>query len=267
MRALARMGPIGALLLAIWSGGAAAVEVERLYEAKARVSGQIEATRAQGFISSLEAVLIKVSGDPRVVTQPRVRRALRNAGQLVQDFSYRDLLAHLPVHDEQGTRDRPYELTVRFLPEKIDGLLRDVGRSPWGASRPRVLVVLQVDTGAMRYVLAREGERGRDQRESLTLAAERFGLPIVLPDQATAAGLAQTAAPASLDQVEKAQEADVILRGRLVWSDKALGWTAAWQLDAKPKTHRWRISGVNFDAAFRNAMGGALQILSGHGAP
>jgi len=263
MRTLVRVASIGALRLAIWSGNAAAVEVRALYEAKARVSGQVEATRVQGFASSLEAVLIKVSGDPRVVTEARVRKELRNAARLIQDFSYRDLLAHLPVHDEQGTRDRPYELTVRFAPEKIDALLRDVGRKPWGASRPRVLVVLEVETGATRYVLARDGDRGRDQRESLAVAAERFGVPIALPDQATAGDLALTA----VDQAAKAQEADVVLRGRLVWSDKALGWTAAWRLHAKDKSHRWQIRGVNFDAAFRNAMSGALQILSGHGAP
>jgi uncharacterized protein len=44
------------------------------------------------------------------------------------------------------------------------------------------------------------------------------------------------------------------------------GWGAdrrpAWQSD-----HRWQIRGVTFDAAFRNAMEGSAQILSGHGEP
>ena len=37
---------------------------------------------------------------------------------------------------------------------------------------------------------------------------------------------------------------------------------AAWQGD-----HRRQIRGVSFDAAFRNAMEGSAQILSGHGEP
>ncbi len=44
------------------------------------------------------------------------------------------------------------------------------------------------------------------------------------------------------------------------------GWGVArrpvWQGD-----HRWQICGVNFDTAFRNAMSGSAQILSGHGEP
>ena len=31
--------------------------------------------------------------------------------------------------------------------------------------------------------------------------------------------------------------------------------------------HDWQIQNVNFDAAFRSAMRGAAQVLSGHGEP
>ena len=45
------------------------------------------------------------------------------------------------------------------------------------------------------------------------------------------------------------------------------GWKAVWDFDAKGQIHHWQIQNVNFDDAFRSAMRGAAQILSGHGEP
>ena len=41
--------------------------------------------------------------------------------------------------------------------------------------------------------------------------------------------------------------------------------TGGWPIDGK--TYRWQVRGVSFDEAFRVAMGGAAQILSGNGQP
>ena len=57
------------------------------------------------------------------------------------------------------------------------------------------------------------------------------------------------------------------LAGTLSWDRDLLGWVAGWRMAAGGKEHSWGIGGVNFDAAFRNAVGGAAQILSGNGAP
>jgi hypothetical protein len=38
----------------------------------------------------------------------------------------------------------------------------------------------------------------------------------------------------------------------------------AWHLTWRGRDHAWGISGVSFDAAFRDAMQGALAVLSGH---
>ena len=60
---------------------------------------------------------------------------------------------------------------------------------------------------------------------------------------------------------------DLALAGNLLWSEQALGWIADWRMDARGKSYRWQIRGVGFDDAFRSAMSGAAQILSGHGQP
>ena len=53
-----------------------------------------------------------------------------SAGQYVSAFSYRDRLEGKPVHDEQGTYDRPHFLTCHFDPQKIDSVLKTLGRKP-----------------------------------------------------------------------------------------------------------------------------------------
>ena len=72
---------------------------------------------------------------------------------------------------------------------------------------------------------------------------------------------------ADLKAATRTVGADLPLVGRLVWSEQELGWKADWRLAPKGRIVAWRITGVNFDDAFRNAMRGAAQILSGNGEP
>jgi uncharacterized protein len=254
-------------------GGAAAAAGDDLYQAQTVVTGQGEESRGVGFADCLQQVLVKVSGDPRLGGDPRVAALARQAATLVAAFDYRDRMAGIPVHDEQGTRDRPYDLTVSFEPAKVDAALRSLGREPWRGPRPRVAVLLGVRLGTATYVLASDGARGRDQRDALAAAAGWFGLPLALPDEAAVAAAGSSfqglsaEAPPSLDAAVRALGADLALVGTLDWSEQALGWIASWRLDADGESFQWQISGVGFDDAFRNAMAGTAQILSGHGQP
>ena len=59
---------------------------------------------------------------------------------------------------------------------------------------------------------------------------------------------------------------DTALIGTLFWIAAECGWRADWRL-VWQGDHRWQIRGVSFDAAFRNAMEGSAQIISGQGEP
>ena len=272
-RATAFAGWLLCGLLLAPSAVGAGFEVGDLYQGRTIVTGQGEEERRRGFAQSLADVLVKVSGDPRVRGDPGVAKLAGRAGDLVAEFHYRDRMAGIPVHDEQGTRDRPYDLTVRFHPGEIDAALRSLGRTPWPAPRPRIVVFAGVRHGENAYMLAGEGDRSRDMREALAAASWRFGMPAVLPSPALLAESGLTAdalkdaSTASLDATAMAAGGEVALTGELVWSDHALGWESDWRLASGGKTYEWRVSGVSFDAAFRTAIGGAAQILSGHGHP
>jgi hypothetical protein len=116
--------------LFIFGDGAAAGNVDDLYQARTIVTGQGEVSRRVGFADCLEQVLVKVSGDSRLLDDPEITAMADEAGTFVADFHYRDRMAGIPVHDEQGTRDRPYDLTVSFDPTRIDTALRSLGHEP-----------------------------------------------------------------------------------------------------------------------------------------
>jgi len=217
-----------------------------LYEAVVLVTGQHADNRPDALARAFREDLVKISGDSRLADDPRVAAMATAAGDYVTGYAYRDLMAGVPLHDEQGTRQRPYALTVSFNPEKIDALLASLGVKPW-TDRPPVLVDVAVINGDVRFDLAADGSRGRDMRDALAAEARRMGMVAVLPGNAPPDA--------------------VTLAGTLTWDAAALGWTAAWSFDDDAGAHAWRISGVSFDAAFRNGLRGVAVMLSGNGDP
>ena len=248
-------------------------QTDALYRSTFVVTGSDERNRKFGITQCFAQMLVKLTGDPAIVDDPRFAGFAAQAVSYVQSFSYRDRLFGRPVHDEQGTYDRPHNLTVAFVPDKIDAVVRALGRAPWLAPRPRVVVFLGVENFKATYMLTRDGtvDRSADMRSVFAAAAERVGLSVAFPAQAELAArgfTAKTLPDAPLAELAAlAGTGDVALRGRIVFSDAALGWIATWRMEEAGQRYRWGVRGVNFDAAFRNALFGAAQILSGHGQP
>jgi hypothetical protein len=244
-----------------------------LYQARAIVTGQREETRLPALGQCLKDVLKKVSGVPDIDRNSRVEEFAEQAQAYVKGFSYRDRMEGIPIHDEQGTRDRPYDLTVDFYPEKIDDILLALGQKPWMARRPTVVVILAVKYETRSYLLTGDADEGFDQRESFMSAAWLTGMPMVLPSSATLneAGMnaekLPTAGLADLKKIARASGGGIVLVGSIAWNKGMEGWKGDWQLHSAGRPHGWQIQNVNFDAAFRSAMRGAAQVLSGHGEP
>jgi uncharacterized protein len=187
-------------------------------------------------------------------------------------FPIADRLEGIPNHDDQGTYDRPFFLTCRFDPNKIDDVLRLLGRKPWLGSPPRLAMLLVVRGRKDDAILTSDGVVNADMREALANGARRYGMAVSLPSAKTLQSIGittQTASNASegkLARIAVLSEGDVPLFGSLDWSD-TLGWTATWNLDVAGQHHHWTVAGVNYDEAFRNALRGAAKVLSGNGEP
>src|SRR6266849_3460109 len=133
VRAIIRLSLIVALTSC---SGAMATAADDLYRAQAIVTGEGEANRIIGFASCLEDVLIKVSGAQKLAGDPRLAAYKSSAGDFVKAHSYHDQMSGTPTRDEQGTRDRPYDLIVDFDEDKIDDILSALGLKPWLSHRP-----------------------------------------------------------------------------------------------------------------------------------
>lgn len=260
-----------AALLLLFAGAAQAANISMLYETQAIVTGISETNRRPGFEQCFRNVLVKVSGDPRILKEPAVAKA--EAGSFVAAFRYRDRMEDVPIHDEQGTYDRPHDLTCIFNRERVDTFLQELGRKPWLEERPRLVVFLAVRQGGKAFTLSRNGTDGFFMRASLSAAAAPLALSAELPDAATLASTALTADTLPKVEMDDLQaiaaryDRAVALGGSLTWSDEDRGWVADWRLASGGKIYEWQQRGISFDEAFRDAMSGSLQILSGNGQP
>jgi hypothetical protein len=268
VRAIVRLS----VLFALACGGALAA-VPDLYRAQAIVTGQGEANRLFGFGACLEDVLIKVSGAQGIAGSRRLAAYKANAKNLVRAFDYHDQMSGKPKRDEQGTRDRPYDLIVDFDARKIHDALGALGLKPWLSHRPVLATFVQMEHGSREFVITADAEQSALQRESLQAAAVKRGMSVLLPSAAALAkagikGAELKTMPASaLSPVVAELGGEVALIGRLAWDDSELGWATQWRLDWHGRTHRWQVRVTTFDEAFRRGIGGAAQILSGNGDP
>ncbi|MBN9221872.1 MAG: DUF2066 domain-containing protein [Mesorhizobium sp.] len=250
---------------------AGATDLGVLYQSQTIVTGQGEENRQLGFKTCLDKVLVRVSGDQRLLAKGEMGALRARAGSFVDSFRYRDRLEGIPIHDEQGTHDRPHDLTCLYKPEVIDKVLASLGSRPWLGERPTLAVFLTTKQGPRHFVLSAEEERGETMRESFANAASPTLMHIVFPKASRLAGSSEEALRAAdittLDRLARQIGGSQALAGSIVWSDKELGWIADWRLADHAKTYHWQVRGVSFDEAFRVAIAGAAQILSGNGQP
>jgi hypothetical protein len=262
---MSRVAVLLALLFAATPSNAAELAGE-FYQATVIVTGTDMRSRPHGFGQALRAVLVNVSGEPRLQDDPRVSPLAAHADAWVASFSYVDRMAGRPVHDEQGTRDRPYNLTVKFIPAQIDKALADLGQRPWLGARPVVVPVLAVRIGTASYLLSAESPDGAAQRASFADMARDFDMKVRFPSEAdvTAWGVTPGRFPSPHTT---AAAGDALVAGTLEFDESLPGWVGKWRWRWRGVDYSWGIKGVSFDKAFRDICRGVLRVASGHGAP
>jgi hypothetical protein len=237
-----------------------------LYQATAIVTGFDMRQRPLGFAECLTEVLVKVSGAPRLNNDPRVAALAAQADSFVENFNYIDPWAWRLHHDDQGTYDRSYELTVRFDPAKVDQALDTLGAPPWRGARPLLTPIVIVRRDAEPYLLSIENPRATEMRTTIIRLASAYGLGVHFPteDDLAAWGLGLIGPPAPLGTPDPGQ---LQVTGSLNWNIQAAGWIGTWHLRQNGVDHDWQISGVGFDQAFENMVRGAVMIAHGTGTP
>lgn len=266
-------GPAGLVAIFLLAAAAPANSAEpgEIYRAATIVTGERDETRYPGIRECFERMMQKVSGNPDIIQRPGFAAVAARARAMVWSYTYHDRMFGRPLGDEQGTRDRPFDLTVQFEEKMVDDALASLGSRPWPQPRPKLAIVVGVRDMVRRYMLASDEPRGSDMRGAFADASDRFAVPIAFPKSANLAAASMTydelgqADAARFRELARSVNAEHVLAGQIEWIAKEHGWHAQWVVADIPASAPWGISGVNFDAAFRNAIGGAARVLSGSG--
>ncbi len=234
-----------------------------LLECRVIVTGTDMRSRPEGLARCVRDVVVKVTGRPDLAEDEHVRSIVSSAPDLVEDVIYLDRMTDIPMHDEQGSRDRPYDLIGHVDPVKLEQKLAAAGLRPW-LDRPTLLAVVSVTTrDGERFALAGDGPLGERQRQAILAAAHAYGLRVALPSTADVERIGPDGLTAQALQLGNGG-ATATLRGSLRWSDQEFGWVAQWRLDGPGEPETWQVRGVSFDDAFKSGVGGAAKALSSH---
>ena len=236
-----------------------------LYRSSLIVTGDRQETRIPAIAEGFDLAAQKLTGDPDIAQKPAFASLATSAPGMVWSYTYHDRMFGVPIHDEQGTRDRPFDLTFQFDRKRMDDAVAALGEKPWLGVRPKLALILEVTDMARSYLLAADSVHGSDLRASVNDASARFAIPITFARQADLSSVTPENVDAiphdALVGLKSKLGADAILVGHLDWQMKEPGWHAVWRLPLSDQDQSWQIVGVNFDAAFRNAVGGAAKRL------
>ena len=250
--------------------GALAQPTGGIYQAAAITTGSDTRFRAKGLAECLRDVLVKASGEPRLYKDPRVGELMTRADQYAAYISYRDQMEGLHHHDDQGTYDRPFDLTVQFDWHRINSALQELGEKPWIAERPTIVPVISVRGFErpfdQKYLLSDEAPAGLDQRNSLRNIAERYGVHLRIPSTADFNAWGVGTDGFATPMVQPAAQ-QLHVTGTLDFRLDTFGWVGNWKMRWQGVDHAWRVSGVSFDKAFDNLIAGVVRVASGHSGP
>jgi hypothetical protein len=255
---------IATLLIA--TSVAQAEMVANLYEAESPVMGQGSKARAEGIRDAFGRVLVKVSGDRGLLTNPEFGTLLKQASSYVQQYRYRVLTVE-PGLKVPGKFDRL--LWVRFDQQAVDRLLRDSGVPVWGGTRPSMLIWLGEEQGASRNLVSLERHAGLKSR--LVQAASGRGLPLLLPlmdmEDRSAMPVSDLWGGFESDIRHASQRylPDVILVGRL--SNRGSDWQGEWTLYLPDTVNRWQTRARNRDSLAAKGIERAADALALRFAP
>jgi len=185
-RVLCRLSPV---IFIFQFAPVQAIEVEGLYQGTVTVeSRNDERERLSAFSNVFRQVLIKVTGNSEVLTLPQIRRALNNADDYVDTWSYRSIsesdsaLTAAVDATRVGSTAQRVQLTVSFFEPEVLSLLETANIPLWPGNRPYTLVwlVVQEELGA-RQIVGASTNAFPDVMALLDLEADNRALPILLP--------------------------------------------------------------------------------------
>lgn len=203
-----------------------------LYEATVPVADRGTEARNAAVRTALSEVLVRLSGDPAVVSKPAGKSLLTDPSRHLQQYQY-----------EGDAAGGGLYLRAGFAAAPLDAALRQQGLALWGRERATVLAWVAVDDGQRRYLL---GAQDADPLVAqLQAAARRQNLDLVLPlldleDQSQVTFTSVHAGDLDrLTAASKRYQPQAVLLGSL--QSAAAGWSGSWALRHAGNDTQWKI--------------------------
>lgn len=218
---------LGLLCLLAASGLNAAV-VANPFEASVPVAGQSAAARSEAVKQALGEVIIKLTGHEKLLEDPEIIALLSEADRYLQQYRYESIQ---PVIGPDGEPGPSLALHANFDGVALERRLRGSGIALWGRERPRTLVWLAYSAEPERELLRADSGRFIP---GLLDAAQRSGVPVVVPDNAAERSLITFTDIWGVfeEPLLKSMEdysANAVLAGR-IFQSAADRWAARWTL-------------------------------------
>ena len=138
------------------------------------VANDGDSARAEGLVRAMDAMLVRLTGDPAVVETELAAGLRDRVGQYVSGFSYRT------VAPDNGDADiRETQLRVRFSRPALRNALARAEIAVWPPSPPTVLVWLGVERDGERFIAG--SDRGQSLLDSMRAVAASLGITLITP--------------------------------------------------------------------------------------
>ncbi len=228
-----------------------------IYEAEVPVNSQGEAERKNALARALGAVLGKLSGDRSVAGRPGVGAELRNAGNYLASYDYRQDQGTSP----SGAPTFRTTLVARFKPEEIDSLMGALGLPVWPQPRPKPVVWLAIDDGSgPRLVGLNQANAARPLLERAVERGFKLGLPTGSAAEQALTGAIWRQDTAAVARASARYQPPMQLLGKL-YRDKN-GWVADWVfVDAGKMLSKWTSKDADARRAMSAGADGAAEAL------
>ncbi|OGO90082.1 MAG: hypothetical protein A3F10_05280 [Coxiella sp. RIFCSPHIGHO2_12_FULL_42_15] len=125
----------------------------------------------QAVATAYAQVMVKLSGNPAIMTIPAIQNTLRSANHYLVSYRYK-----VKSDDQQPPA---LYLQMVFDQRTLQHLLQKTGQPVWNSERPETLVMFVAPQLSGDLQMLASGESGLAQ--SLNHVAKQHGLPIMLP--------------------------------------------------------------------------------------
>jgi len=235
---------------------AQAVTLNDLNVATVQVANDSASARMKAMPIAVGQVLIKMSGNPGVMTLPVIQNAASDVNGWIRSYSY---------FTQVGANGKTQQmLRVTFDKAALVKILEKSGQSIWSADRPLTLVWVNIQDGSQNNILSNTS--ATPILQALRTNAKLRGLPILLPamdlqDQSFINdNEAQDFDVKKLKAAAKRYGASAILAGNISGTADDR-WRANWMLLANGAPYRWQNTAVDLNAVIAGAVGDMANLM------